>query len=320
MRWLKAVLILSLSLIVQRVQAAPVACVDLFQGNEVMSSLKVAAVQYPLADGIKPDAFLEKIASYIEEAKSQGSNLVVFPELVTTELVDWYSKTATDIEQLRQIATDFTPHYIDWLSRQAKANNISIVGGTTPRLSGKDIVNTAVLALSDGRVMLQDKLFLTPDEKQWGWVGGDTLNIFETPWGKTVITICFDCEFPIVSNMLAGERPDVILVPSWTSTHSGLNRVDYTARARAVEHYAYVVKTGTVAAEGATLPHFGQASFHTPQDKGFPTQPNEGRLNEAGIVYGTLDLQLLREKKASSGYNPSHEQNLRLNPIKIERK
>jgi predicted amidohydrolase len=326
-RWLSALTILSFALVTLQAHAAAAvsnSCHDVFQAkssqSQTKSTLKVAAVQYPLAEGLKPHAFLAKVSSYIKEAKAQGSELVVFPELVSTELVDWYSKQATDVEQLRQIATEFTPQYIEWLKQQAQTNGIAILGGSTPRLRGNDVVNTAVLALADGRVMLQDKLFLTPDEKQWGWVSGDTLNVFDTPWGRTVITICFDCEFPVVSNMLAAERPDVILVPSWTSTHSGLNRVDYTARARAVEHYAYVVKTGTVADPTATLPHFGQASIHTPQDKGFPVQPNEGKLNEAAIVYGTLDLQLLREKKASSGYHPSNEQNLRLTPIKIERK
>ena len=332
MRWLKAAFILIFALGVQLttpdVQAQTNACTTLFvsrdlgAGKEIkqMSSLKVAAVQFPLAEAGSSTEFLAKVASSIQEAKVQGAELVVFPELITTELVDWYSKETSDVDQLTKIARDFAPKYIDWLKAQATAQQISILGGTTPREVNGKIVNTAILAFADGHVVFQDKLFLTPDEKAWGWVGGDALHVFDAPWGKTVIAICFDCEFPVVSNMLVSERPDVILVPSWTATRSGLNRVDFTARARAVEHYAYVVKTGTVAAEGARLPHYGQASLHTPQDVGFPTSPVEGKLNEAGLVFGTLDLKHLREQKKLSGYYPANEQSLRFQPIRIERK
>ncbi len=314
MRWLKALIILTIA----NLAHAQNSCVDTFSSKTKapMKELKVAAVQYPLAEGSTPAAFLAKVAQYIKDAKSNGSDLVVFPELITTELVDWHK---ADIPQLEAIAKDFTPKYIEFIEQQAKTQNIAILGGTTPRLTEDGIVNTAILALPNGKTVLQDKLFLTPDEKVWGWEGGTKLNIVDAPWGKTAILICFDCEFPVVSNMLAKERPEVLLVPSWTSTESGLNRVDFTARARAVEHYAYVIKTGTVQGDNATQPHFGQASFHTPQDKGFATKPQEGELNKAQILYGTLDLEHLRTRKAESGYYPGNEQNLRTKPLTLER-
>jgi predicted amidohydrolase len=314
-RWVKALIILTFASLAN----AQNACVDLFSSRaamiESMNVLKVAAVQFPLAEGVSAETFLAKVSHYIEDAKAQGSDLVVFPELITTELVDW---ARADIPQLQAIAKDFTPRYIEFIKEQARRNGISILGGTTPRLTPEGIVNTAVLAMPNGKTVFQDKLFLTPDEKLWGWEGGTSLKTFETPWGKTAILICFDCEFPIISNMLAKERPDVILVPSWTSTESGLNRVDFSARARAVEHYAYVIKTGTVHAETSSQDHFGQASLHTPQDKGFAVKAKEGALNEAQILFGTLDLRALREGKAKSGYQPANEQNLRKKPLTLE--
>lgn len=312
MRWLKALIILTIAASAH----AQNACVDVFSKRVQMNELKVAAVQFPLAEAGDAQTFLNKVAQYIKEAKAAGSDLVVFPELITTELVDW---NQPDIPQLEKIATDFTPQYIEFIKSQAKANNISILGGTTPRKTADGIVNTAIMAFPDGRTILQDKLFLTPDEKLWNWESGSALKTFNTPWGKTAILICFDSEFPVISHMLAKEQPDVILVPSWTSTESGLNRVDYSSRARAVEHYAYVVKTGTVQAEGAVLPHFGQASLHIPQDNGFATKPQEGNLNKAEILFGKLDLQALRKGKAESGYYPGNEQNQRRKPLTLER-
>ena len=267
---------------------------------------KVAAVQYPLAEGLKPETFYGKVTGYIDDAKAHGAGLVVFPELLTTELIDWEEGF---IAKLASLAREFTPSYHAWLKNQATTKQIAILGGTSPRLvresdTGPTIVNTAVLAMPDGRLLLQDKLFLTPDEKQWGWSGGHELHVFNTPWGKTAIAICFDCEFPTVTSLLANEKPDVILVPSWTSTHSGLNRVDFTARARAVEHFAYVVKTGTVPDLKSSQSHFGQASIHTPQEVGFSRKSQRRPFERAGISFRGVESRASRREKEKLGLLP----------------
>jgi predicted amidohydrolase len=317
---LAILLMTSVSISLQAQAGAP-SCEQMFKTKPVrkvsMEILKVAAVQFPLGEKANADQFIAKVGKYIDEAQKNGAQLVVFPELITTELVDW-DHAAGDQAQLKTIAAEFTPRYTEWLKAQAQARGISILGGTTPRVVGNEIVNTAILALPDGEVILQDKIFLTPDEKDWQWTPGRALKVFTAPWGKTVIATCFDCEFPQVSNLIANLAPEVILVPSWTSTQNGLNRVDWTAKARAIEHHAYVVKTGTVPSTDSTQPHFGKASIVTPQEPGYPLEPVEGKLNEPSIVYGTLDLKLLRERKANSGYYPGKEQKQRIEPIIVE--
>lgn len=289
-------------------------------GNRVakMSALRVAAVQYPLGENAAPAAFLAKVSGFVSEAKANRADLVVLPELLTTELVNWASPEG-EVSQLRSIARDFTPSYFDWLKVQALEKNVAILGGSTPRLVGEKIVNTAVLAFPNGRLVLQDKIFLTPDEKVWGWTPGERLEVFDAPWGKSVIAICFDCEFPLLSQGLVASAPEVILVPSWTSTTYGRNRVDWTARARAIEHYAYVVKTGTVPDPSSSQPHYGQATIVTPQDVGFKDSVVQGSENKQEIVYAELDMSLLREGRARSGYFPGKEQSTRSAPVEIIR-
>jgi predicted amidohydrolase len=282
-----------------------------------MDQLKVAAVQYPLSEGKTRSQFLAKMHSYIVSARAQGAEIVVFPELVTTETINW-NGLASEITQLHELAAHFTPEYIQWLQSEARDNQIAILGGTTPRLIGTRTVNTAVLAFPNGNLVLQDKLFLTPDEKLWNWSPGEELKAFQTPWGKTVITTCFDCEFPAISKLVSQASPEVIFVPSWTSSEHGLNRVDWTAKARAIEHFAYVVKTGTVPdPSAAQIPQFGQASIISPQDAGFPNVVAEGVRNQDQIVYATLDLKSLRAQRLTSGYFPDSEQNKRTAPLSL---
>ena len=283
--------------------------------RETMDSLKVAAVQFPLAENNKPAAFYAKIENYLLEAHKNGAQLIVFPELITLELIDW---THDEKPQLQKIAAEFSPAYIEWLKGKAQELQVSILGGTTPKLRGQNLVNVAVLAFPDGRVFEQEKIYLTPDEKDWGWSPGEVLRLVNAPWGKTVITTCFDCEFPQISQKLVPYKPEVILVPSWTSSQSGYNRVDWSARARAIEHYAYVIKTGTVKDPTSTQPHFGVATMIGPQDKDFSDEIIEGKPNQPQILYGTLDLKKLRDHRDDSGYNPSLEQTKRKAPFKVE--
>lgn len=277
-----------------------------------MSIIKVSAIQFPLQENVELNDLLKKIEQFID--KSKGCDLIVFPELLTTEIIPT-SETSYH-EQLKEHARSFTPMYLKWLSAQAVSKKINILGGTVPRLVKNKIYNTAVLCLTNGDTLLQDKIYLTPDEKEWGLTPGNTLTVFDTKIGKLVITTCFDSEIPKISNLLVSERPELLLIPSWTSTPSGLNRVEWSARARAIEHYAYVVKTGTV--PGAHMTDlFGQASIIGPQETGFSTEIIHGPLNKPAVVQGEIDLSLLRSMRKKSGYYPANEQLLRTKSIKI---
>lgn len=280
-------------------------------------TLRVAAVQFPLAERATGDQLIAKVEDYVRQAKAGNADVVLFPELITTELVNWESPIAETV-QLTNIAREFTPRYIAAIQAMADQFQIAVLGGSTPRWVDGKILNTAILAMPGGEVLLQDKIYLTPDEKVWGWEPGTALNVFDTPWGKTVITICFDSEFPGVSQMLASHRPEVFLVPSWTSTEAGFNRVDWATKGRSIEHYAFVIKTATVPDSTSTQPHFGNAAITGPQDIGFPIGPiATGPLHKDAVVFGDLDLPVLRARRLKSGYQPVHEQEIRQLPIQV---
>lgn len=269
--------------------------------------INVAAVQFPVQGNTSQEAFFLKLESYIKQAKENGSRLVVFPELLTAD-VAIRREDVSEGQQMRSLAKDFFETYQNWLMQQANHYQMAILGGTTPRVVGDKIVNSALLVFPNNKVFMQDKLFLTPDEKAWEFSAGDTLNIFQTPLGKVAVLICFDCEMPQLSQLLAQERPEIILVPSWTGSQFGFQRVNWTAHARAIEHFAYVIKTSTVAGEGSLDPHFGQAAIITPQDVGFDANVVVGSKDQPDIIYRELDLQQLQDQRGTTGYYPAKEQ------------
>src|SRR5437868_622622 len=83
------------------------------QANLVLKdSLKVAAVQFPLGERATGKELLAKISGYVSQAHDRHADVVVFPELITTELMDWQSNI-DEPTQLRRIAETFSDKYIE---------------------------------------------------------------------------------------------------------------------------------------------------------------------------------------------------------------
>ncbi len=279
-----------------------------------LPQIKVAAIQYPFARAVAVEPFFADIRRRITSAAITGAKLIVLPELPTWNLLN-PALTTSQADQLAQIAQDITPRLVKTAEELSHSLGASILIGSSPRLVGKNIFNTAILAFPDGRTVLQDKLFLTEDEKAAGWTPGTEIKVFDTKWGRTAILICFDSEFPQISQLLTAARPEMILIPSMTGK-KGFYRVRWAAQARAIEHQAYVVVTGTVASpSGEKI--FGQAAFITPQEPGLPGILSEGPVNRDALASATFDLEKLRKTRAESDTFPGKEQRARNHALKL---
>lgn len=279
-------------------------------------TVRIAAVQFPVVGGVSENDFLNKVEAFIVQAKTGGAKLVIFPELITADVIPRKSELS-EAEHMKIIAKELTPKYEKWLLEQAKKHSIQIMGGSSTREEKGQYFNTAIFVTPEGRLLRQDKLFYTPGEKKWGLTPGSTLKVFDTVAGRAVIAICFDSEMPLVSQLLSGQRPEMIMIPSWTGSMSGFNRVNWSAQARAVEHYAYVVKTSTVPEKNSVDPHFGQASVISPQDTGFSTDTIDGKYNKPDIIFADVMMEGLSQKREKTGYYPIKEQALRKEKIKV---
>ncbi len=282
-------------------------------------TVRVSAVQYLYEGKRTEEQFFSKMEKWIGEAKQKKSDLVVFPELIAHD-VKKNTETEKELVEIPEIAKNFTPKYYKFIQAQAKKTKMMILGGTAPRLTSTgSIRNTAILAFPDGTAVFQDKLFLTPDEVDWKWETGEELQVFTHPkLGRFVIAICYDSEFPQVSNMIARANPSLILVPSMTG-YKGYKRVRFTSQARAVEHFAYVVVVGTVSPkDAANTDDVGQAVIIPPQETGFPDLVAEGPYNLPAVVTGEIDLKLLHSKKATVGIFPARDGNARKAPMELK--
>jgi predicted amidohydrolase len=276
-----------------------------------MNTLRVASTRFELRAETSPEAFGTHLISVATQAKRQGAELLVLPELVTTGLLasrpDADEFVAAELSRLyRELFPGLTDYYAELLRSLATETGMTIAGGSHFReASDGGYRNTAYVAHPDGRLEKQDKLHLTPPERSMGMSPGDSVLITRIGPFTAAVQICADLEFPEVSRHLASRGVDLILAPSLTWNRRGATRVRYAAHARAMENQLYVVTstlTGTsgIPNDGA-LYGTGQAAVATPIDRIFGL--NDGLLasttgsGQTEFLIADLDLDLVRKSR-----------------------
>lgn len=225
-----------------------------------------------------PIASLEDWAKLVEvqvaEAKGQGAEVFLMPEYVAAH---WFHLIPRDLpgpEQLTHLSA-YAPEAIRLMSALAAKYNLLLVSGSFPVSRPElnpPLSNRAHIHFPDGRVLTQDKLCLTPFEKdpqEWNLSPGNALTVFEWQGYRMGVVICLDIELPALSAHIASLDIDLLLVPSMTVKITGYHRVFSCARARAVELMTAVAAVGIIAGAPDCEQEIGGASFFVPAEEQF---------------------------------------------------
>jgi predicted amidohydrolase len=270
------------------------------------TSLKVAAAQYPIDQPASLDEWKEKIARWVAEGEATGAELLVFPEYAAIEQAACfgpavYSDLATTLRKVAELA----PERVAFHAELAMAHGVHILVGSGPvRKSDGRFVNAAQLVTPEGRVGEQEKLIMTPFERDWGVSPGAPLRAFETALGRIGIAICYDSEFPLIARALTEAGTEIVLVPSCTERVSGYYRVRTGAMARALENTIATVMSPTVGDalwSPAVDRNAGAAGIFVPSEQGVADTGAlaEGALNAPQWVAAEIDLAALRRLRTS---------------------
>jgi predicted amidohydrolase len=173
------------------------------------------------------DDFLSRITDIVKSQK--GADIIVFPEYFTMKLLDFAPKGLKIIEEIPCISSLVTKNS-SHVSKLSSEENVAILFGTMPVSKGGEYRNRAVIFFPDGTKEFQDKLHLTPSEKQrdgWFLNAGDKLNSFEFGGKEFGIMICHDTTSADMAFNLKDKGVDIILVPSMTETETGIDSHSY---------------------------------------------------------------------------------------------
>lgn len=262
------------------------------------TSVRVGAVQWQMRPVSSAEELLSQVEYFVDTVSDYQSDFILFPEFFNAPLMG-LADDDRQVDAIRFLAK-FTELFRDKMSHMALSYNTNIITGSMPLLEDDKIYNVSYLCRRDGSIGEQRKLHMTPHEKyDWVMVGGDTLNIFETDAGRVAILICYDCEFPELSRLLAENGVEILFVPFWTDTKNGYLRVRHCAQARAIENECYVVIAGSV----GNLPQvdsldvqYAQSAVLSPSDFAFPHDAvlNEATPNTEMLLFSDLDLDKLK--------------------------
>lgn len=254
--------------------------------------MKVAAWAENLAMPITSiEEWAALVETQVQAAKEQGAEVFLMPEYAGAHWLHLMPRGLPGSEQLNRLAS-YAPEAIRYMAGLAAKYKLLLVPGTfpvqRPELS-PPLSNRAHVFFPDFRMLTQDKLCLTPfekDPKDWNLSPGDTLTVFEWQGYRIAVVICLDIELPSLSARLASLDLDLILVPSMTAKLAGYHRVASCAKARAVELLAAVVDVGAIAGVPGGEQQIGGISFFLPAEEQFGST---GVLAEVAPSYTAKD-------------------------------
>ena len=231
----------------------------------------------------------------VREAAAAGAKLVTLPEY-------WPIMGLSDTDKVAHAEQPGTGPIQDFMAEAAREHGVWLIGGTLPLVSpdaGKVMNTTLVFDPAGKPVSRYDKIHLfgfTKGAEHYDEartiVPGESVVMFEAPFGRVGLAICYDLRFPELFRAM-GECSLMIVTAAFTHT-TGLAHWEVLLRARAIENQCYVLAS----AQGGLHPNgrrtFGHSMLIDPWGEVKAVLP-EGE----GVVSGAIDVAFLASVRES---------------------
>lgn len=208
--------------------------------SESSQTYRIAGIQTVSGPDVHEN--LRIAADLIAEAAAGGAKLVALPEYFPLISPDEAAKV-----RLRE--PEGSGPLQDFLREAAARHRIWLIGGTIPLVaSAADKVRNTTLVFDDegARVARYDKIHLFGFRREREAYdesvtieAGDEVVVFDAPWGRTGLSVCYDLRFPELFRRM-GEVNLIVLPAAFTAT-TGRAHWEVLLRARAIENQCYVV-------------------------------------------------------------------------------
>lgn len=246
--------------------------------------MKVALLQMRV--GQTPAENLETARQMLQQAAAGGAELVMLPEMFCCPY---------ETPNFPKFAEPEGSARYQRLSALAREHSIYLVAGSMPEADGSRTYNTAYVFAPDGSCIAKHrKMHLFDIDITGGQrfmesetlTAGNTVTVFDTPWGKMGLCICYDIRFPELARLMALAGAKVICIPAAFNMTTGPVHWELSFRARALDNQVYLL--GCAPARDLT------ASYHS-WGHSIVTDPwgtVTAQLAEAeGILFAELDLE-----------------------------
>ncbi|XP_031430404.1 omega-amidase NIT2 [Clupea harengus] len=256
--------------------------------TKAMSKFRLAVVQLHVSK-VKTDN-LSRAKRLIQEASGQGAKVVVLPECFNSPY-----------------GTGFFPEYAEKipgessqvLSEAAKENEIFLVGGSIPEEDQGKLYNTCSVFGPDGSLLVKHRKIHLFDIDVPGKIRfqesetlspGSSLSMFDTPFCKVGVGICYDIRFAELAQIYAKEGCQLLVYPGAFNMTTGPAHWELLQRGRAVDNQVYVATASPARDDTASYVAWGHSTVVNPWGE---VITKAGAKEE--VVYADIDLQYLAD-------------------------
>lgn len=258
--------------------------------------VKVAAVQFEpvVGDRSRNLAAMERL---IRTAKAKGAEIVVLPELADS---GYMFRDAGELSSLSgPIPGGVSAETLSSLSAEL---SIHVVSGLAER-DGDRFFNAAILCGPDGYIGKYRKLHLWNNENLIFQKGDLGLPVFDLPFGRIGLSICYDGWFPETYRTLALKGAELVCVPTnWVPPLSAEGAADSMAevlhRAAAYNNGIYIACADRIGTER------GQAFIGRSVIVG-PRGPLSGpaSADREELIVAQIDMSGVAEARSLNDFN-----------------
>ncbi len=224
--------------------------------------MRLGLVQMKVSDD--KAANIEKACQMIEKVCSMGADIAVLPEMFNCPY---------DNKYFRKYAEDSSGITIESIKNIAVEKGIYIVAGSIPEIDGNNVYNTSFVLDPKGEIVARHRKMHLFDIDVKGGISffesdtlsaGENLTVFETPFGKIGLAICYDMRFPELMRLLALKGANVIVIPAAFNRTTGPDHWQMTAKARALDNQVYLAAVSPAVDWDATYHAYGHTIFVDP--------------------------------------------------------
>jgi len=181
----------------------------------------------------------------LQRAVHQGADIAILPELWTTGYR--LEKAASQARRNRDI--------LEEMGAFCKKNRIMCIAGSMilKNEKGKLVNRSVVFDKTGNPITIYDKMHLFPAlGENHVFQRGERPAVFETPWGKAGLSLCYDLRFPELFRHYFLEGVKMIFLPSqWP--YPRIRHWRTLVRARAVEDNCFIIACNIASRRGEKM-------------------------------------------------------------------
>ena len=234
---------------------------------------------------------MDKAEDMVRKAAQNGAQVVCLPEMFSCPYDNAYF-AGGKAQQRETVAS---------LSAWARANRVILIGGSIPEEENGRLYNTSFIFNGSGEMIARHRKIHLFDvdlpgmrfQESASFSAGEEITVFDTPFGRFGVAICFDVRFPELFRAMARRGAEMIFLPAQFNGKTGPAHWEITLRMRALDNEIFVAGASAARYEGFSYECWGHSLVADPYGTVIASCDEKEQ-----ILTAEIDLDRIRQVRA----------------------